>query len=73
MAIGPGLMFMILLYVQGWAKVGKSGLVRLIGKGWMICLVGGCGCTCKYRGGCGWLRASLGRYGQGWAGLDWSN
>ena len=54
-------------YGQGWAKVGRSGWVRLIGLGWVTWPVVGCGYACRSRGECGWVWASLGRYGQGWA------
>ena len=45
-------------YRQQWAKFGKSGLVRLIGQGWVIYLAGGYGCACRFRSSCGWLWAS---------------
>ena len=60
-------------YGQGWSKVGRSGLVREIGWGWVTWIVGGCGYVCRSRGECEWVWASLGKYGQGWAGLDGSD
>ena len=45
---------------QVWAKVGRSGWVRLIGLGLKICLVGGCGYACRSRGGGGWLWMGVG-------------
>ena len=54
---------------QRWVR---SGWVRLIERGWAICLVGGCGYTCRSRGRCDWLWASLGKGGQVWMGqTDW--
>ena len=38
---------------QIWAKVGRSGWVRLIGRGWVTWEVGGCGYACRSSGGCG--------------------
>ena len=34
-----------------WAKVGRSGWVRLIDRGWVTWIVGGCGYACRYRAG----------------------
>ena len=48
-------------YGQSWAKVGRSGWVRLIGRGWVTWEMGRCGYVCRSRGGCGWVWASLGR------------
>ena len=49
---------------QIWAKVCRSGLVRLIGRGCVAWEVGGCEYACRSRCGCEWVWASLGRYGQ---------
>ena len=44
------------------AKVGRSGLVRLIRRGLVIYIVGVC--VCVFRGQCWWVCASLGMYDQ---------
>ena len=54
-------------------KVARSGWVRLIGQGWVIWLVGGCGYAYRSRDGCGLVWASLSIYGQTWAGLNGSD
>ena len=51
------------IYGQGWAKVGRSGWVRLIGQEWVICLVGQRGHVCRSRGGCRQLWSYMGK---GW-------
>ena len=52
-------------FEQGWAKVGRSGCVRLIGREWVILLVGGCGFACsRSRDGCGQVLADMGKGGQ---------
>ena len=38
---------------QGWAKVGRSGWVRLIGQALVIWIVGGYGDACRSRVECG--------------------
>ena len=48
---------------QIWAKAGRSGWVRLIGRGWATWVVVGCGYACRSRGGCG----------QVWVGLPFCN
>ena len=40
---------------QRWAKVGRSGWVRLIGLGLVTWEVRGCGYACRSRGGCRWM------------------
>ena len=53
---------------QIWSKVGRSGWVRLITRGWVTWLVGGCGYVCSSRGGCGQVWANMGKGGQVWMG-----
>ena len=51
----------LVIYGQEWAKVDRSGWVRLIGQGWVTWLVGGCGYTCRSRGGRGQVWADKGK------------
>ena len=45
-----------------WAMMGRSGRVKLIGRGWVIYLVGGCVYAYRSRVRCGWMWASLSIY-----------
>ena len=60
-------------YRQGWAKVGRSGWVRLIGREWVIWLVGGCEYACRSRCGYEQVWADMGKAEQRWADLDGSD
>ena len=58
-------------YGQGWAKVARSRLVRLIRGGWAKFLVAGCDFVCRFKvgvSGCGQVLASMGKGGQVWMG-----
>ena len=52
--------------------MGRSGWVRLIGREWVIWLIGGCGYASRSRGGHGQVWADMGKDGQVWMGQnDW--
>ena len=53
------------MYGQRWAGLDGS---RLIGWGWVIWLVGGCGYACRSRDECGSVLAYMGKGGQVWMG-----
>ena len=49
-----------------WLKMGRSSLVRLIGRGLVIFLVGGCGFAFRSSVGLGWVWAYMGKGRQVW-------
>ena len=66
------------IYGQEWAKFGGYVLVRLIKRGWVIYLVGGCGNLCRSRSGVGgcvqvWAYMTMSKEVQRWKSLHWSD